>query len=175
MRHGTTCWNEKGITQGRLNNRLSKSGIKLTNEVAERLKDKQIDVIVASPLMRTMQTANIINKFHHAKIIKDESLIEIDQGIFTGRNYKTLSERERAIKRSRDKSTGMETYEECYDRMKGFLKTFKRKYPYENILIVTHNCCASFIADILENKKVNFGEADFVKRFKNAEVKEFVF
>ena len=29
MRHGTTVWNEKGITQGRTNNRLSKSGIEL--------------------------------------------------------------------------------------------------------------------------------------------------
>ena len=28
MRHGTTTWNEKGITQGRSNNKLSKKGNK---------------------------------------------------------------------------------------------------------------------------------------------------
>ena len=63
MRHGTTVWNEKGITQGRTNNRLSKKGKLLTEEVSQKYKDLKIDFIFCSPLMRTVQTANIINKF----------------------------------------------------------------------------------------------------------------
>jgi hypothetical protein len=39
MRHGTTVWNEKGITQGHTNNRLSKKGKILTEEVALKYKN----------------------------------------------------------------------------------------------------------------------------------------
>ncbi|MBO7527954.1 MAG: histidine phosphatase family protein [Clostridia bacterium] len=43
LRHGTTVWNEKGITQGRSQNRLSKSGYKLVENVA---KDLQIAKLI---------------------------------------------------------------------------------------------------------------------------------
>lgn len=95
MRHGTTCWNEKGITQGRTNNRLSKGGIALTESVSENHQNCNFDVIYSSPLTRTIQTANIMNKFHNAKIIKDNRLIEIDQGTFSGRHKDSLSEEEK--------------------------------------------------------------------------------
>ena len=39
MRHGTTVWNEKGITQGRTNNRLSKKGIELVKQVAKQYQN----------------------------------------------------------------------------------------------------------------------------------------
>ena len=59
MRHGTTVWNEKRITQGRTNNRLSKNGKALTEEVALKHKDVKFDAIYSSPLMRTMQTTTL--------------------------------------------------------------------------------------------------------------------
>ena len=94
MRHGTTGWNEKGITQGRSQNRLSKEGKFLAQKQAEKFKNVKFDVIFSSPLMRTMQTANIMNAFHGVKIVKDERLTEIDQGIFTGRHKDSLSSEE---------------------------------------------------------------------------------
>ena len=78
MRHGTTVWNEKNITQGRSQNRLSVSGKQLVEKVAKQNSALKIDVIFSSPLMRTMQTANIMNKYHNVPILKDERLTEID-------------------------------------------------------------------------------------------------
>ena len=97
MRHGTTVWNEKGITQGHTNNRLSKKGKILTEEVALKYKNINFDIIFCSPLMRTVQTANIMNKYHNSKIVKDSRLIEIDQGIFTGRSKYDLTEEEKRL------------------------------------------------------------------------------
>lgn len=174
MRHGTTIWNEKGITQGRTNNRLSKQGKLLTENVAEKLKDIKLDVIVSSPLMRTIQTANIINKYHNVKVIKDINLIEIDQGIFSGRKKSSLSEKEQLLRNTRSKQAGMETYEECFDRIKFFVENIKQKYNYKNILVVTHNCCATFIEDVINNKEINFNNNIFLRNFKNAEVKKFI-
>ena len=82
MRHGKTVWNEKCITQGRTQNRLSKQGKIDAEKQAVNFKNEKIDLIFASPLMRTMQTANIMNKYHGVKILKDNRIIEFDQGIF---------------------------------------------------------------------------------------------
>ena len=173
MRHGTTVWNEKGITQGQTNNRLSKSGILLTQEVAKNLKDIPFDIIISSPLMRTIQTANIINAYHNVKVVKDLNLIEINQGIFTGRSKYSLTEEEQVIKNSRS-GAGMESYQECYDRIKNFVKEIKNRYNYENVLIITHNCSATFIEDVVCGKEINFSDNKFLRNFKNAEVKKFV-
>ena len=121
MRHGLTVWNEKGITQGRSNNRLSKNGIELTKQTALNLKNIKFDVIFCSPLFRTVQTANIINKYHNCKVIKNEKLIEIDQGIFTGRKYITLTEQEKQLKNSKSKQCGMESYNEVFNRISDFV------------------------------------------------------
>lgn len=173
MRHGTTVWNERGITQGRTNNRLSKNGVLLTEKVSKRYKDCKFDIIFCSPLMRTMQTANIMNRHHNVKIIKDNNLIEIDQGIFTGRNKEDLSKDEKRLKALRDESTGMETYASALDRARAFLSALRKNTKYKNVLVITHNVIASFLDDILNNVKVDFKNPDHLGHFKNAEIKTF--
>ena len=173
MRHGTTVWNERGITQGRTNNRLSKNGVLLTEKVSKRYKDCKFDIIFCSPLMRTMQTANIMNRHHNVKIIKDNNLIEIDQGIFTGRNKEDLSKDEKRLKALRDKSAGMETYASALDRARAFLSALRKNTKYKNVLVITHNVIASFLDDILNNVKVDFKNPDHLGHFKNAEIKTF--
>ena len=175
MRHGTTVWNEKGITQGRTNNRLSQDGKKLVEDVAKQYKDEKFDVIVCSPLTRTVQTANIMNKYHKTKTIRDDCLLEIDQGIFTGRKWKSLTDEEKKLKKERAKQTGMESYDEAFERAEQFIKRIKTNYDkYNSILVVTHNIIASFIEDIIQNKTKDFEDASFVKSFSNAQVKHFV-
>lgn len=174
MRHGMTVWNEKGITQGRSKNRLSKQGVETTQGVALELKNIPIDIIISSPLMRTVQTANIVNQFHKVKIVKDEDLVEINQGIFSGRKDDSLSQEEKILKSQRSKVAGMETYEECFNRVKNFVNGLKNKYRFQNILIVTHDVVATFIEDVIEEKKVDFHDINFVRNFKNSEVKKFI-
>ena len=173
MRHGTTCWNERGITQGRTNNRLSKNGIELTKKVSEELKDEKINIIFCSPLMRTIQTANIINKKIGVKIIKDQRLIEVEQGIFTGRHKDDLTEEERKLKYAHAKECGMESYQEIFERTKNFVDDLKKNCHFENVLIITHNCNASIMQLILENREIDFQKSQNFKAFKNAEVKSF--
>lgn len=171
MRHGKTVWNEKGITQGRSNNRLSKAGIEVAKSVADSLKEKEFDVIFSSPLMRTMQTANIINSFHSKKIIKNNLLIEIDQGIFTGRSKFGLSKEEEKLKQSRSSSCGMESYASVKKRAEEFL-TFLKSKDYSSVLIVTHNLISTTLSLLITNTEVNLENLNS-KEFKNAEVRHF--
>ncbi|MGN0961618.1 MAG: histidine phosphatase family protein [Christensenellales bacterium] len=172
MRHGTTIWNEKGITQGRSNNRLSESGKALTREVAKQYKDYKFDIIYSSPLMRTMQTANIMNEYHKVKIVKDKRLIEIDQGIFTGRKKASLTDEEKKLKFAKDASCGMESYESVRDRSKDFLDFLKQNYDDKNVLIITHNANASIINCVIENIEINYHNRNLYN-FKNAEIRCF--
>ena len=173
LRHGTTVWNEKGITQGRSQNRLSKSGCKLVERVAKDFANTKIDLIVSSPLMRTIQTSNIINKYHNVKIIKDEAITEMDQGIFTAKKYKTLTDLEKKQKHERSKITKMESFEHGYNRALDFVNKIKSEYKNKDILVVTHNNIASFIELIALNKKVDFNNREQMSNFKNAELKHF--
>ncbi len=172
MRHGTTVWNELGIIQGRSNNRLSQSGKQQVEDVAQNFAGK-VDVIICSPLMRTVQTANIMNKYLHVNVIKDERLTEIDQGIFTARCPSTFSEKEKLLKGERAKSAGMETYEECYNRAKKFVLELKNDTRHQNVLIVTHRCVAMFIEDILNGLDFKLPDFKSTNNFSNAEIKQF--
>lgn len=175
LRHGTTNWNEQGRTQGRRQNRLSKAGVKLAEATAEKLKNTKIDVIYASPLMRTMQTANIINKYHGLKINKCELITEVDQGVYSGRLYKTLTEEEKRLKKERHPSTGMEQMEDAYARVKKFVETVLKTETHENILVVSHNNICSDLSLVLTDTKPNFDDYAQMNSFANAEVKEFDF
>ena len=173
MRHGTTVWNEKGITQGRSNNRLSRSGVELTQKVAKNFAKEKIDVIYVSPLMRTVQTANIINKFHNVKVIKDDRLTEVDQGIFSGRVFKTLTEEEKKLKSARSEKAGMESMEQVGERMKAFCSWLTTSCPYQNVLVITHNVCASMLSTLLQGIEIDYNNSNHVHCFANAEIKKF--
>ena len=170
MRHGTTVWNEKFIIQGFSNNRLSSTGKLLVEETAKQYKNVKFNVIFASPLMRTIQTANLMNKYHNVKIIKDVRLIEVDQGIFTGRRKDDLTEKERQLRDLKDESCGMEKYESVYLRTKDFIENLKNA-KYSNVLIVTHNVNASFIDCILKCIEVDIENKKHSHGFGNAEIR----
>ena len=122
MRHATTRWNELGITQGHSNNRLSKKSIELTNEIAKSFEKEKIDLILTSPLARSVQTSNIMNKYHNVKVIKHNKLIDIDQGIFTGTKFASLSYEKKVMRWNRDKEAKLESYQSVYERCKLFKK-----------------------------------------------------
>lgn len=172
MRHGRTVWNEKHICQGRSANRLSKTGKEQVEEQAENFKNTKIDIIFSSPLMRTIQTANIMNKYHHAKIIKDERIIEVDQGVFTGQRKDGLTDEEKFAMNQHEKSSGMETYEEIYSRTIDFIRFLRQNYNVNKILIVTHGLIASYIEKIGENLELQESELKIKSTFKNAEIKK---
>ena len=173
MRHSTTVWNEQRRTQGRVQNRLSESGKQQTYLQAEKLKGIHFDCIFCSPLLRAVQTANIINKYHNCKIIKDERITDIDQGIFSGRYFDSLTKQELELKKSKAKSCGMESLKEMYFRIKPFFEYIATKYSGKTILIVTHSGVASFLEKMITcpiyEEKV-FNRTDY---FQNGEVKRF--
>lgn len=69
VRHGQTDLNLKKKIQGRVDSPLNESGKKQASETREKLLNVNIDLIICSPLLRTKETANIINKDRNIPII----------------------------------------------------------------------------------------------------------
>lgn len=171
MRHGETNWNANGIIQGRSATRLSRRGIEQVETSAEQLKGLNIDLIISSPLMRAVQTANIVASKVNVKIIKDDRLTEIGQGIFTGRKYQSLSSEERHLKESRSAKVGMESLENVHSRVQDFLEYLKKNFSDKKILIITHDGVASCIEFCSEHKDFKHETYASIRLLKNAEFK----
>lgn len=134
-----SCWPEK------FKNPLTELGREIVREAAEKLKNtldlegQSIDLIFASPLLRTRETAEIVGKILGIKPKIDKRLREVGFGIFNGRNleamWKNFKKEEDRIKQSPPKG---ETYIEILDRMMSFLKDADKKYKERNILIISH-------------------------------------
>ncbi len=93
VRHGQTAWNKKKKMQGNVDIPLSEEGITHAEKMAEKLKDKKIDVAFCSPLNRAKQTMQIINDLRKKDIpvIYEDALIERDYALYEGRNKKTFN------------------------------------------------------------------------------------
>ena len=168
-----TVWNRQKKTQGRVNNRLCDIGIEQSSEAAINLKNICFDYIFCSPLLRAVQTANIINKYHNLKIIRDERLTDIDQGYFTGKYFNKLTQEELKIKKRRDKNYGMENLKEAFKRVKNFYNYLIKNYSNKTILIVTHSGVAKFIEYILNNNKFIKKEFNKLIPYCNCEIRVF--
>ena len=85
VRHGETVDNANQIMQGQTQGQLNENGIKQAQQFSDEWKDKPIDVIIASDLKRSIDTARIIAEPHNLEVITTPLLRERDWGGFTGR------------------------------------------------------------------------------------------
>jgi Fructose-2,6-bisphosphatase len=84
VRHAESLWNPIGRYQGRLDPELSERGHNQAKLIANALKKYNPTALYSSPLKRTYQTAEYISKELNLPIIKNEDIIEIDHGDWSG-------------------------------------------------------------------------------------------
>lgn len=84
IRHGETDWNAQGRLQGTLDTSLNHRGIQQAGLAAQGLKDKGIQLVYASPMLRARKTAQIISEAIGAPITFREALREKDFGAMQG-------------------------------------------------------------------------------------------
>ena len=137
-RHGQTEWNKIRKVMGRCDKPLNDVGKEQAKETRDQLLDKDIDLIICSPLTRAKQTAEIINENRNIPIIYDERIIERDFGSFEGFNVKELDNHELWDYYKNDNYEGTENIQELFKRIYNFLDDIIPKYHGKNILLVTH-------------------------------------
>lgn len=95
FRHGQTYFNRDKRFTGWMDSKLTTQGIRDAKKVAQKLKDKKIDVAFCSRLTRSKHTLYEVLKFHPEckKIIVDDRIIERSYGDFQGQYHKGFIKR----------------------------------------------------------------------------------
>ncbi len=88
LRHGETEYNARGLSQGAIDIPLNDNGRAQAKEAASILSGKGIVSIVCSPMLRTRETAAIVNEALGLPIRYDPAIREV---IFGGMEGKPLS------------------------------------------------------------------------------------
>ncbi len=85
VRHGQTDWNLEGRYQGRVDVPLNGAGREQAAQLARDLADRQIDLLVSSPLQRALDTARAIARGRDLGVRVDPRFREINLGEWEGR------------------------------------------------------------------------------------------
>ena len=131
IRHGNVE-NPNGLKYGRLPGfPLSEVGQDEIRRIVAELVDKNIEVIYSSPLLRTKQTARLIEVRLKVPLFFDNRLLEFDCGQYQG--FSESEYRERELWRF-----GGETLQQSGDRIIDFLNSVKSENKYKTIAVVSH-------------------------------------
>lgn len=162
IRHGGVE-NPNGLKYGRLSGfPLSEVGQDEIKKLAAELVNKNIEVIYSSPLLRTKQSAELIEDKLKVPLYFDDRLLEFDCGQYQGMSEKEYREKELW-------RFGGETLKHSGDRIIDFLNFVKRKSKYKTIVVVSHegpivmaiiNLTGKTVADY---DSINLSTAGFIK------------
>jgi isoleucyl-tRNA synthetase len=143
LRHGEAENNKKDINNAWPEKKkfsLTPLGRKQAELSAKKLIKEKIDLIISSPILRTLQTAQIASKILGVKkIIIEKNLREIDLGVLNGKPNKDYhaqfaNEYEHHFK----KIKGGESVDDLQRRMAQLLMKLEKKYQGKKILLVSH-------------------------------------
>jgi len=90
VRHGETVYNMAGRIQGQFDSQLSPLGVRQCQAVAEVLAIEDIEAVIASPLSRALQSAQVIADHLRLPVKVDPRLMEINAGIFQGHTWEEI-------------------------------------------------------------------------------------
>lgn len=168
VRHGEVPHN----VQKQYNNQnedLTEKGIKQVEELREKLKTINYDIIISSPLIRAKHTAEIIN-VQEKEIIVDNRLEERNPGSLSGQPLEVTNREEYWNYNTTIQYGSSENIKEFVERVYNFLDDLKTK-DYESVLIVAHSgvskAFSCYFEGIQDGLLLNRG-------LKNCEIKEYV-
>ena len=150
------------------NEDLTKKGIKQAEELREKIKTINYDIVICSPLVRGKHTAKIINVKEKEMII-DNRLEERNPGSLSGQSLDVTNREEYWNYNTTIKYGTSEDIKLFFDRVYNFLDELKTK-NYESVLIVAHSGVSKAFYGYFEGIENGL----FLnKGLKNCEIKEY--
>ncbi len=176
VRHGQTDFNAERRYQGATDVALNATGVRQAEALAQRLSTYEIDVIVASPLERALQTARIVARAVPCDIQVMKHFRERSVGVYEGLTPEEAQARypelwEQAITRQLNQAPiGGETILEVGCRVLEGLGCLKQRHSNETVLLVTHAFVARMIYGIINRVS---DEQFYGYRLENSEIAEY--
>lgn len=154
VRHGQTEWNAARRMQGQWNSDLNAQGHEQARVNGELLATLDIEALFVSPLDRTRQTAEIINRRLNLPISYDERIMEWDCGDWSGHLYTEVAEKWpdewAALQADRFNYRGpnCENYPDMMQRATPFLEEM-RQLDASRIAVVSHGMIGKVMISML--------------------------
>jgi|SRR3989338_9044634 len=170
FRHGQSYFNRDHKFTGWLDSKLTSRGIKDAKKIAQKLKNKQIDLAVQTPLSRSKDTLKEVLKYHPEcrKVDTDDRMIERSYGRWQGKTH------EQFIKKS-----GLEEYKTMLhfhqlDHLSGKEKEiFIKKHGEEDLQVLrrgyTHQPPGGESIKMVEKRVLSFVR-DLIKKMKKEQI-----
>ena len=158
VRHGETVDNANQIMQGQTQGELNENGVQQARAFSEQWKNKEIDIILASDLKRSIDTARIIAEPHQLEVLTTPLLRERDWGSFTGRFIPDL--------KGEVWPDDIETLENLLSRAGEFIAYVKQTFPGKKVLAVGHGIINKAVQAVYYGKSMSE-----IQRMTNAEVR----
>ncbi len=144
IRHGESDSNIKEIVSCKIgrDNPITEKGKKQVTSVAEKLATMNINVIVASPMERTRETAEMIAQIINYpidQIVFDNRIREVDLGDLDGHPVSEYREMFKTTKEKFEKAApNGESLRDMKRRYGDAIYDYDEKYVGQNVLFVTH-------------------------------------
>ena len=154
VRHGQTEWNAVRRMQGQWNSDLNDLGRRQAEINGQLLAGLDIEALFASPLDRTRQTAEIINRRLNLPIAYDARIMEWNCGDWSGHLYDEIAdkwpEEWAALQADRFHYRGpnCENYPDMIERATPFLSEI-RQMDASRIAIVSHGMIGKVMISVL--------------------------
>ena len=147
VRHGQTEWNVGDRFRGRADITLNDTGLDQARREGLALAAEPIDAIYASPLNRTMHTAEAIAGTR-AAVVPDPALMDIDYGDWQGWTKDEAAQRAPELYQLWLKSPEQvrfpngERLVDVRDRAMRSIEAWAKQYDGKSVLLVTHDVVA---------------------------------
>jgi len=168
-RHGETLWNAQNMVCGRTDIPLTETGLQQAELLAERTKNLKIHRIIASPLIRAVQTAAPTAERLGLEIVTDERLIEQNYGIYEG-----VDRQDPGFLRNKRQFAfrypGGESMMDVAARVYSLIRELKETCLGEDVLLVCHGGVCRLIRTYFEDMT---NEEFFHYSEENANIREY--
>jgi len=124
---------------------LTDTGRAQATKVTQVVKELGAEVLIASPLNRTKETAKIISDAIEITVDFDEIWFEIDFGYWDGLSVQEVkaqypSDYDKWLTDLSFEPAGGESWEAITVRVEAALSKILSEYPGQTVAVVTHNC-----------------------------------
>ena len=158
VRHGETSLTpfRKFSGAGGSDPELTENGVAQARAIAVELAARTPDVLLASPMRRTLQTAEALSEACGIDYIVDAEWIEASFGTWDGRSPLEIKaelpdEFHKWVRDVYYKQGGGESYGDVVDRIRKALASVAQRYPGKRVAIATHNVVTKAAATIAMN------------------------
>ena len=166
LRHGQTDWNIDLRLQGSTDIPLNETGKAQALVAAQHLRREDWDVIIASPLSRAKDTADIVGAVLAMPVVVVPELIERSFGVAEGMDHASW----RKLYESHETIEGLESLEDLRTRTLLLLDLIKNEYAGQRVLAVSHGAFIRKLLTIISNGELP-REGD---RLGNASLNKFM-